>query len=215
MPISKKRLAEIAAIADEDIDTSDIPEAGEEFFKKAKLTVPSRCCACQEERADVVSGPTSRIRRTGRLGHLRPQRQLDQGQRPRHAADAGARLREARRAIPSDQVAAGLGQEPRADVHRPRQARTTRDSSRRSSSCRRRAIGASFHDEPLSQVRLLGGLDASSRNGTSATRPARTTAARSIRSARFWKATTRCWSAPMPPSASPWTSSGSRRSTTG
>ena len=40
MTISKKRLAEIAAIADEDIDTSDIPEAGEEFFKKAKLTVP-------------------------------------------------------------------------------------------------------------------------------------------------------------------------------
>src|SRR5216683_5249420 len=42
MPISKKRLAEIAAIADEDIDTSDIPEADEEFFKKAKLTVPDR-----------------------------------------------------------------------------------------------------------------------------------------------------------------------------
>src|ERR1700730_13534205 len=42
MPISKKRLAEIAAIADEDIDTSDIPEADEEFFKKAKLTVPGR-----------------------------------------------------------------------------------------------------------------------------------------------------------------------------
>jgi uncharacterized DUF497 family protein len=40
MPISKKRVAEIAAIAEEDIDTSDIPEAGEEFFKKAKLTVP-------------------------------------------------------------------------------------------------------------------------------------------------------------------------------
>src|SRR5271165_1083702 len=42
MTISKKRLAEIAAIADEDIDTSDIPEAGEEFFKKAKLTMPGR-----------------------------------------------------------------------------------------------------------------------------------------------------------------------------
>jgi superfamily II DNA or RNA helicase len=42
MPISKKRLAEIAAIADEDIDTSDIPEADEEFFKKAKLTLPGR-----------------------------------------------------------------------------------------------------------------------------------------------------------------------------
>jgi superfamily II DNA or RNA helicase len=40
MPISKKRLAEIAAIADEDIDTSDIPEANEEFFEKAKLIVP-------------------------------------------------------------------------------------------------------------------------------------------------------------------------------
>ena len=33
---------EIAAIADEDIDTSDIPEADEEFFKKAKLTLPGR-----------------------------------------------------------------------------------------------------------------------------------------------------------------------------
>jgi len=40
MPISKERLAEIAAIADEDIDTSDIPEADEQFFKKAKLILP-------------------------------------------------------------------------------------------------------------------------------------------------------------------------------
>ena len=40
MPISKERAAEIEAIADEDIDTSDIPEAGEEFFKKAKLVMP-------------------------------------------------------------------------------------------------------------------------------------------------------------------------------
>ncbi len=45
MPISKKRLAEIAAIADEDIDTSEIPEADEEFFKKAKLTMPGDACA--------------------------------------------------------------------------------------------------------------------------------------------------------------------------
>ena len=35
-----------------------------------------------------------------------------------------------------------------------------------------KSIGASFHDEPLTQVRLLGRLDTSSRNGTSATRPA-------------------------------------------
>jgi superfamily II DNA or RNA helicase len=40
MPISKKRVIEIAAIADEEIDTSDIPEADEEFFKKANLVVP-------------------------------------------------------------------------------------------------------------------------------------------------------------------------------
>jgi len=48
MPISEKRVAEIAAVADDNIDTSEIPEVGEEFFKKAKLrlsehsTSPSR-----------------------------------------------------------------------------------------------------------------------------------------------------------------------------
>ena len=36
MPISTKRLAEIAAIADDDIDTSDIPEADEAWFQDAK-----------------------------------------------------------------------------------------------------------------------------------------------------------------------------------
>ena len=40
MPISKKRITEIAAIADEDIDTSEIPEATEDFFKGAKLVLP-------------------------------------------------------------------------------------------------------------------------------------------------------------------------------
>jgi superfamily II DNA or RNA helicase len=42
MPISRRRLAEIAAIADESIDTSDIPEAGEAFFSKAKLRMPPK-----------------------------------------------------------------------------------------------------------------------------------------------------------------------------
>jgi hypothetical protein len=42
MPISRERLAEIEAIPDEDIDTSDIPEAGGDFFKKAKLVMPGR-----------------------------------------------------------------------------------------------------------------------------------------------------------------------------
>jgi hypothetical protein len=40
MPISKQRLAEITAIADEDIDTSDIREAGEDAFKTARLRLP-------------------------------------------------------------------------------------------------------------------------------------------------------------------------------
>lgn len=41
MPISKKRLAEIEAIRDEDIDTSDIPEMDESFFETAKLVMPA------------------------------------------------------------------------------------------------------------------------------------------------------------------------------
>src|ERR1700722_11569799 len=41
MPISKKRAAEIEAIAEEDIDTSEVPEASEEFFRNAKLVLPS------------------------------------------------------------------------------------------------------------------------------------------------------------------------------
>ena len=40
MPVSKERLAEIAAIADEDIDTSEIPEADEAWFEGAKLVLP-------------------------------------------------------------------------------------------------------------------------------------------------------------------------------
>lgn len=41
MTISKKRLAEIEAIADKDIDTSDIPEVDEAFFKTARLVMPA------------------------------------------------------------------------------------------------------------------------------------------------------------------------------
>ena len=40
MTISKKRLAEIAAIKDEDIDYSDIPELDERFWAKAQLRMP-------------------------------------------------------------------------------------------------------------------------------------------------------------------------------
>lgn len=41
MPISKKRLAEIDAIPDKAIDTSDIAELDEKFFHNAKLVMPA------------------------------------------------------------------------------------------------------------------------------------------------------------------------------
>lgn len=40
MPISKKRLAEIEAVPDTAIDTSDIPEMDAAFFAAAKLVLP-------------------------------------------------------------------------------------------------------------------------------------------------------------------------------
>ncbi len=40
MPISKKRLKEIAAIPDSQIDYSDLPELGPEFWAKAKVVFP-------------------------------------------------------------------------------------------------------------------------------------------------------------------------------
>lgn len=40
MPISKKRLAEIEAIKDEDINLQDTPELDEAFFSRAKLVMP-------------------------------------------------------------------------------------------------------------------------------------------------------------------------------
>lgn len=40
MPISKKRLTELQAIRDEDIDTSDIPELDELFWNNAKVVMP-------------------------------------------------------------------------------------------------------------------------------------------------------------------------------
>ena len=40
MPISKDRLAEIYALLDREIDTSDIPEMDEQFFSAAKLVLP-------------------------------------------------------------------------------------------------------------------------------------------------------------------------------
>jgi len=41
MAISKKRLDEIKMMDDDNIDTSDIIEVGEDFFKMAKLIMPA------------------------------------------------------------------------------------------------------------------------------------------------------------------------------
>ncbi len=40
MPISKKRLEEIKAMRDKDIDTSDIPELDDLFWDNAELVMP-------------------------------------------------------------------------------------------------------------------------------------------------------------------------------
>ena len=40
MSISKKRLKELEAIKDKDIDYSDIPELDENFWKRAELRMP-------------------------------------------------------------------------------------------------------------------------------------------------------------------------------
>ena len=53
MPISRERLAEIEAIGD--VDTSDIPEAGEAFFRAARLVLPKA-----EADAPAADRPVSR-----------------------------------------------------------------------------------------------------------------------------------------------------------
>jgi uncharacterized protein (DUF4415 family) len=55
MTISKKRAAEIAAIKDEDIDYSDIPELGEDFWEKAELRVPEKKRITVRIDADVLA----------------------------------------------------------------------------------------------------------------------------------------------------------------
>jgi superfamily II DNA or RNA helicase len=69
MPISKKRLAELAALPDDAIDTSDIPEAGEAFFEGAKLRQPKPLNAVPS--VSVTYAKTGRSARSNALG-MRP-----------------------------------------------------------------------------------------------------------------------------------------------
>ncbi len=54
MTISKKRLNEINAINDEDIDYSDIPELDDEWFKNAKVVKPKKKAVTIKVDNDVV-----------------------------------------------------------------------------------------------------------------------------------------------------------------
>ncbi len=65
MPISKQRATEIAAIAEKDIDTSDIAEVGEEFFKKAKLRLPATAATAGASGKFVVPSVSVSYARTG------------------------------------------------------------------------------------------------------------------------------------------------------
>lgn len=65
MPISKQRATEIEAIAEKDIDTSDIPEASEEFFKKATLRLPSTTATAGATGKFVVPSVSVSYARTG------------------------------------------------------------------------------------------------------------------------------------------------------
>jgi len=65
MPISKQRATEIEAIAEKDIDTSEIPEAGEEFFKNAKLRLPATAATAGATGKFVVPSVSVSYARTG------------------------------------------------------------------------------------------------------------------------------------------------------
>jgi superfamily II DNA or RNA helicase len=69
MPISKKRLAELAALPDDAIDTSDIPEADDAFFRAAKLRQPKASGAVPS--VAVTYARTGKSTRSNALG-MRP-----------------------------------------------------------------------------------------------------------------------------------------------
>jgi superfamily II DNA or RNA helicase len=69
MPISEKRLAELAALPDDAIDTSDIPEADEAFFRAAKLRQPKALSAVPS--VAVTYARTGKSSRANALG-MRP-----------------------------------------------------------------------------------------------------------------------------------------------
>ena len=211
MRISKKRLAEIAAIADEDIDASDIPEAGEEFFRRAKLVTPG------PSPRSGVKGPADRTAKfavpTVSVSYARNGASTQAnalGMRPMQ--ERAYEKRGEQYLLIKSPPASGKS---RALMFIALDKLQNQGLKQAIIVVPEKSIGASFHDEPLTQVRLLGGLARRAEMEPLQRARRRTTAARSRPSARFSRAPTRCWSAPTRPSASPSTSSASRRSTTG
>jgi hypothetical protein len=198
--------------SDEAVDTSDIPEADEEFFRKAKLIMPDRS-ALSGASAHVASSSTGRFAvpavsvtyaqtggstKANALG-MRPMQERAYEHRGEQyllikSPPASGNSRELMFIALDKLQNQGLRQ---AIIVVPE-----------------RAIGASFHDEKLSQFGFWADWAVAPKLNL-CDAPARTMAARSPRSRPFSTATTRCWSAPMQPFASPWTGSGSRRSTNG
>jgi superfamily II DNA or RNA helicase len=135
MPISKKRLAEIEALPDSAIDTSEIPEADEAFFQKAKLRQPAGALRGNVPSVAVRYATTGASTRANALG-MRPMQERAYERRGEQyllikSPPASGKSR-ALMFIALDKLAnQGLKQ---AIIVVPE-----------------RTIGASFHDEPLSR----------------------------------------------------------------
>jgi hypothetical protein len=117
------------------------------------------------------------------------------------------------RAVPAHQVAARIGQEPRADVRRARQAQN-QGLKQAIIVVPEKSIGASFNDEPLSKYGFWADWHVEPKwNLCNA--PGNDNGGKVKSLGAFLEATTRCWSAPTRPSASRSMPTAWRRSTTG
>ena len=58
MPVSRERLTEIAAISDNDIDTSELPATDVAWFDGAKLVLPQEAKTTSES-VDDIEAPRS------------------------------------------------------------------------------------------------------------------------------------------------------------
>jgi hypothetical protein len=201
MPISKKRLAEIAAIADEDIDTSDIPEADEKFFKKVKLISPDRPTLTRRIAVPSISVSYARNGSSTKANAL--------GMRPMQ--ERAYEKRGEQYVLIKSPPASGKS---RALMFIALDKLQNQGLRQAIIAVPERAIGASFHDEPLSQFGFWADWQVVPKwNLCDAPGPDNGGKVASVRA--FSTAMTRCWSARMRVSASPSKGLGSRLLTIG